>query len=185
MIRTLTTQMPSSVLYPAVPPVPATHWRQELPVLHAGGVTLRELRLSDASSLHRLLTTQEVSRFISPPPSTVTGSSASSAGRSPSVRPDATSASPSYRKAATPPSESSRSVSSDPAFEVAEWGFAIGAEFWGTGLFAAAAPVVASSRSTRSASGGSKRAPQSATAAATARCRRSARCARRSSDNCF
>jgi [ribosomal protein S5]-alanine N-acetyltransferase len=134
--------MPSSIPYPAVQPVPAKHWRQELPVLHAGGVTLRELRLSDASSLHRLLTTEEVSRFISPPPSTVAGFerfiawalAERTAGR--------------YVCFAVVPEGTDTAVGIfqvrqlDPAFEVAEWGFAIGAEFWGTGLFAAAAPAV-------------------------------------------
>ena len=42
-----------------------------LPVLAAGKVTLRELRLSDAAALLELLTTDEVARFISPPPTTV------------------------------------------------------------------------------------------------------------------
>ena len=36
-------------------------------------VTLRELRLSDAPSLLAMLSTEEVSRFISPPPTTVEG----------------------------------------------------------------------------------------------------------------
>jgi RimJ/RimL family protein N-acetyltransferase len=34
---------------------------------------LREMRASDAAPLFALLTTEEVSRFISPPPSTVEG----------------------------------------------------------------------------------------------------------------
>ena len=51
----------------------ATDWRKQLPVLHAAGATLRQLRPSDATSLLTLLTTAEVTRFISPPPSTVEG----------------------------------------------------------------------------------------------------------------
>src|ERR671938_1964801 len=53
--------------------VVTTDWREGLPVLSAQGVTLRELRTSDAASLFAMLTTEEVSRFISPPPSTVEG----------------------------------------------------------------------------------------------------------------
>src|ERR1700722_17275809 len=53
--------------------VVSTDWRQQLPVLTGRQVTLRELRASDAPSLFALLTTEEVSRFISPPPSTVEG----------------------------------------------------------------------------------------------------------------
>src|SRR5712675_2216766 len=50
-----------------------TDWRQALPVLTGTHVTLRQLRASDAASLCALLTTEEVSRFISPPPTTVDG----------------------------------------------------------------------------------------------------------------
>src|SRR5262245_31531973 len=52
---------------------PATDWRSGLPTLTAGLVTLRELRASDAASLFVSLTTYEVARFISPPPTTVEG----------------------------------------------------------------------------------------------------------------
>ena len=48
-------------------------WRQALPVLTGSMVTLRELRLSDAPSLLAMLSTEEVARFISPPPTTVEG----------------------------------------------------------------------------------------------------------------
>src|SRR5207245_3745911 len=48
-------------------------WQQKLPVLSGQQAVLRELRISDATSLFALLTTQEVARFISPPPSTVEG----------------------------------------------------------------------------------------------------------------
>ena len=62
---------------PAVlPPVAqavSTDWRDSLPMLAGATVTLRELRASDAPSLFALLTTEEVSRFISPPPNTVEG----------------------------------------------------------------------------------------------------------------
>src|ERR1700687_5067521 len=54
-------------------PVVSSDWRNGLPVLTGGGVTLRELHASDAASLFALLTTEEVARFISPPPSTVEG----------------------------------------------------------------------------------------------------------------
>ena len=50
-----------------------TNWRQALPVLTGSMVTLRELRLSDAPSLLAMLSTEEVARFISPPPTTVDG----------------------------------------------------------------------------------------------------------------
>src|SRR2546430_14576029 len=56
-----------------IAPVVSSEWQSRLPVLTGETVTLRELRASDAASLFALLTTEEVSRFISPPPSTVDG----------------------------------------------------------------------------------------------------------------
>ena len=117
-------------------------WRTALPVICADGVTLRDLRLSDAASLHALLTTEEVSRFISPPPSTVQGferfiawtQAERAAGR--------------YVCLAIVPEGSDTAVGLfqirqlDPRFETAEWGFALGQAFWGCGFFAAAAPAV-------------------------------------------
>src|SRR2546426_12629887 len=51
----------------------AFNWREQLPVMIGRGVTLRELRLSDAASLCALLTTPEVGRFITTPPQNVAG----------------------------------------------------------------------------------------------------------------
>ena len=53
--------------------VVSSDWKKGLPVLTSSNVTLRELRLSDAASLLTMLTTEEVARFISPPPTTVAG----------------------------------------------------------------------------------------------------------------
>src|SRR5262249_39766253 len=62
-----------AIVEPAQTEVISSDWRQGLPVLSGLRVMLRELRRSDASSLFVMLTTEEVSRFISPPPSTVEG----------------------------------------------------------------------------------------------------------------
>ncbi len=51
----------------------ASDWHERLPVLTGERVVLRELRTSDAASLLAMLNTEEVSRFISPPPTTVEG----------------------------------------------------------------------------------------------------------------
>ena len=48
-------------------------WRTELPELQASNLTLRELHLGDAQALFDQLTTEEVARFISPPPASVKG----------------------------------------------------------------------------------------------------------------
>ena len=53
--------------------VATTNWKTALPVMAGTTFTLRELRTEDAPSLLAMLTTEEVSRFISPPPTTVEG----------------------------------------------------------------------------------------------------------------
>jgi len=106
------------------------------------GVTLRELRVSDAASLLALLTTAEGTRFISPPPTTIEGferfiqwaERERAAGH--------------YACFAVVPDGYDMAVGLfqvrqlDPMFDTAEWGFAIGSEFWGSGLFAAGAELV-------------------------------------------
>jgi RimJ/RimL family protein N-acetyltransferase len=120
----------------------AAEWRKALPVLHGDGVTLRELRVSDAASLLALLTTEEVTRFISPPPTTVEGferfiqwaQREREAGR--------------YACFAVVPDGYDTAVGIfqvrqlDCSFETAEWGFALASECWGSGLFTAGADVV-------------------------------------------
>lgn len=134
---------PQVVSTPVTPAgVVATDWRTQLPGITGAGVTLRELRLSDAPALLELLTGAEVARFISPPPTTVDGferfiawaQQERSAGR--------------YICFAVVPEGMDTAVGIfqirqlDPAFELAEWGFALGRAFWGTGLFHAAARLV-------------------------------------------
>ena len=63
----------TQVLQPSFVNVDASDWQQKLPVLSGQQVVLRELRISDATSLFALLTARDVARFISPPPSTVAG----------------------------------------------------------------------------------------------------------------
>lgn len=131
-----------AVEFPAAQPTRSTDWRQALPVLTADHVTLRALRDDDAESLFQLLTTEEVSRFISPPPTSAEGfrrfiawaRREQGAGR--------------YVCFAVVPAGTDTAVGIfqvrqlDPSFETAEWGFVLGAPFWGTGLFAEGAPLV-------------------------------------------
>src|SRR5688500_3171180 len=58
---------------PGASEIVTSDWRQQLPVLMGESITLRELEVSDAPSLLAMLTSDEVSRFISPPPTTVAG----------------------------------------------------------------------------------------------------------------
>lgn len=130
---------PVTVRPGAASPSAVTDWRLVLPVLSNGVLTLRELRMSDAEALLELLTTEEVSRFISPPPTTVEGferfiawaQRERAAGR--------------YICFAVVPEGMETAIGLfqvrqlDPMFTTAEWGFAIGRAFWGSGVFTAAA----------------------------------------------
>src|SRR5262249_54558450 len=62
-----------AVQLPQTGSVVTSDWRSGLPVLSSEQVVLRELRASDAPSLFAMLTTEEVARFISPPPTTIDG----------------------------------------------------------------------------------------------------------------
>jgi [ribosomal protein S5]-alanine N-acetyltransferase len=117
------------------PAATSSDWKQTLPVLNGDRVQLRELRLSDAASLMSMLTTPEVARFISPPPTTVGGFERfikwthreRTAGR--------------YICFAVVPNGMDTPIglfqlrALEPGFATAEWGFALGAPFWGTGVF--------------------------------------------------
>ena len=124
------------------PAVVTSNWQAGLPQLAGNGVTLREVTVSDAPALFAMLTTEEVARFISPPPTSVEGfvrfiewaQRQRSLGR--------------YVCFAVVPAGSSTAIGlfqvgiADSLSGVAEWGFAIGSPFWGTGIFAKAATVV-------------------------------------------
>ena len=117
-------------------------WRQALPVLTGAMVTLRELRLSDAPSLLAMLTTEEVSRFISPPPTTVEGFERFIAWT------HRERAAGNYVCFAVVPHGMDTAIGIfqvrqlEPGFGTAEWGFAIGSAFWGTGVFVDGAKLV-------------------------------------------
>ena len=137
-----TTMTTATVTTVATTPTVSTDWKQGLPVLLSKGITLRELRTSDATSLLTLLTTEEVTRFISPPPTSIDGferfimwaAREREAGR--------------YLCFAIVPDGYDTAVGLfqvrqlDPTFGTAEWGFAIGSAFWGTGLFTTGARLV-------------------------------------------
>lgn len=124
--------------------VTSSDWRRTLPVLTGSMVRLRELRLEDAPSLLALLTTEEVARFISPPPSTVEAFERFITW-SHQQRADGA-----YVCFAVTLSGSDTAIGifqvrqQQPRFESAEWGFAIGAPYWGTGVFRDAAEALLS-----------------------------------------
>jgi [ribosomal protein S5]-alanine N-acetyltransferase len=130
---------------PALPtwgPFTGMDWRTALPVLQDARLTLRDLALADAPALFAHLTTEEVARFISPPPTSV-------AGFEQFIRwAQRERAAGLYACFAVVPTGETEAVglfqirvlNADQG--IAEWGFALGAAYWGTGLFFAAAQLV-------------------------------------------
>ena len=112
---------------------PLTGWRAKLPVLRATGVSLRELQQSDAASLHSRLTTEQVARFISPPPTTV--DAFADFIRWSHIR----RAEGKYVCFGIVPDGCDAAVGIFQiqlrTHETPEWGFVLGSEFWGTGVF--------------------------------------------------
>ena len=117
-------------------------WTARVPDLANDVVTLREVRRSDAPSLFSMLTTPEVRRYMSAPPSDVAGferfiewaQNERREGR--------------YICFAVVPRGYDVAIGIcqvrqiDPRFESGEWGAALGSQFWGTGIFAAAADLL-------------------------------------------
>jgi RimJ/RimL family protein N-acetyltransferase len=120
----------------------ASDWRNGLPTLTAGDVSLRELRASDAPALFAALTSDQVSRFISPPPSSVEAFERFIAW---TIRQRQ---SGQYVCFAVVTADSDTAIgifqvrSLEPAFGTAEWGFALASEFWGTGIFVEGAKLI-------------------------------------------
>jgi RimJ/RimL family protein N-acetyltransferase len=132
--RAATLAMPSSVT--------TSDWRKSLPVLAGDGFVLRELRLEDAPSLLAMLTTEEVSRFISPPPTTIEGFEQFIAWAAHERELG------NYVCYGVVPAGMKSAVglfqlrSLEAGFGSCEWGFALGSRFWGSGLFEAGARAV-------------------------------------------
>ena len=122
--------------------VVSTDWQEGLPVLTGSLVTLRELQASDAASLFSLLTTEEVARFISPPPTTVEGFEKFIAWT------HRQRAAGKYTCFAVTLKGFDTAIGIfqvrdlNSGFDTAEWGFAIGSPFWGTGVYEDGARMV-------------------------------------------
>lgn len=117
-------------------------WRLGLPLLTGRLVSLREVRPMDATQLVTLLTAPEVSRFLSAPPTTVAefqrfvdwAIREREAGT--------------YACYVVVPHEAQLPVGLvhirqiEPRFATAEWGFALGSAYWGSGFFMDAARLM-------------------------------------------
>jgi [ribosomal protein S5]-alanine N-acetyltransferase len=123
-------------------PVISTDWRQGLPVLSTDRVVLRELRVSDAPSLFALLTTEEVARFISPPPTSVEGFEHFIAWTLRQRQAGSYACFAVTLKGFDTAIGIFQVRALEAGFGSAEWGFAIGSAFWGTGVFQEGAALV-------------------------------------------
>jgi ribosomal-protein-alanine N-acetyltransferase len=139
----LTSRFARAVEFPhAAPKRACGAWRDGLPVLQGIGVTLRELQPADASSLLVMLSGEEVTRFIMPPPTSVESferfidwtHAERKAGR--------------YLCYGLVPDGYSSAIGVlqvrqlDPWFGTADWTCAVGSYFWGTGLVGEAANLL-------------------------------------------
>ena len=114
-------------------------WTAALPVLKGNRLMLRELVKTDSLSLLSMLSTEEVAKFISPPPTTPQGFEKfitwahreRQAGNQFTfgIVPEGCDHAVGLVQV--------RAIA--PRFSVAEWGFAVGSPFWGTGMFLASA----------------------------------------------
>jgi RimJ/RimL family protein N-acetyltransferase len=114
-------------------------WTTGLPVLTGRKMMLRELVKSDALSLLSMLKSEEVAKFISPPPTTPDGFERFIAWAQRERE-----AGNQFTFGMVPEGcehavglVQVRAIA--PRFSVAEWGFAVGSSFWGTGMFLASA----------------------------------------------
>jgi [ribosomal protein S5]-alanine N-acetyltransferase len=119
-----------------------SHWCHQLPSLIGVRTSLRELSIADAPALVAHLNSFEVQRFIAQPPSTVEAfenfimwaQSERARGR--------------YVCYGVVPHGMSEPIGVfqlrqlEGGFSTAEWGFALGAAFWGSGYFTDAARLV-------------------------------------------
>ena len=119
-------------------------WRDGLPVLTGNLVQLREIAFEDAPSLHVLLASDpKVTEHISPPPPTVEalqGFIAWAHKQREAGKLVVYAVVPKGLKYAVGLFQVRKL---QPDFMVAEWGFALGSSFWGTGVFEDAAVLVA------------------------------------------
>lgn len=120
----------------------STDWRDRLPVLHSGRITLRELQSSDAQALWAFINSSEVTKFLSPPPTTVDGFERFIAWthRQRAVGKQASLAV--VVEGFDSPVGLFQLRQLEPGFGAAEWGFAVGSAFWGTGVFRTGAEIM-------------------------------------------
>ena len=122
--------------------VTTSDWRALLPVLDGGAFILRELRVEDAPALLSMMTVEEVARFISPPPTTLDGFERFIAWTERQRQLGRYVCFGVVPKGLTTAIGLFQLRALAQGFGSCEWGFALGSQFWGTGLFVDGAAAV-------------------------------------------
>jgi ribosomal-protein-alanine N-acetyltransferase len=120
----------------------SSDWRERLPLLSGEAITLRELRRSDAPTLLAMVSSEEVSRFITPPPTTVEGYERFIEWTQKKRAAGELVCFGIVPKGMTAAVGIIQVRSLEKGFGTAEWGFALGSPFWGNGMFVEGAQMV-------------------------------------------
>jgi RimJ/RimL family protein N-acetyltransferase len=120
----------------------STNWRDHLPVLHSGKITLRELQASDAQAMCAFINNADVAKFLSPPPTTVDGYERFIAWTHEQRAVGKQAAFAAVVEGFDAPVGLFQLRQLEPGFGTAEWGCAIGSSFWGTGVFRTGAELM-------------------------------------------
>ena len=127
----------------ALPPhVILQQWRRLPPVLRGPGIVLRELKLSDAPALAATMEPDDVTSLLTSPPATI-----AEWVELIELAQDDRERGGSLSLGLVPQGYASpigifHVRQAEPEFGAAEWNFAVGRAFWGTGVFFAAAPAL-------------------------------------------
>jgi RimJ/RimL family protein N-acetyltransferase len=131
------------VIPSATEPVTAgASWRSGLPVLMGRRLRLREVRRTDAKSLMAMLTSSEITRFISAPPTTLDGFERFIAWAGCQRAAGSHACFVATLSGSETPIGLFQVTGIPRDLKAAEWGFVLATPFWGTGLFQEAARLL-------------------------------------------
>jgi ribosomal-protein-alanine N-acetyltransferase len=111
-------------------------------VMRSGKVMLRELQPADAQTLWAFVNSAEVTQFLSPPPATVDGFEQFITWTHRQRAVGVQAAAAVVVDGFDAPVGLFQVRQLEPGFGTAEWGFAIGSAFWGTGVFRTGAELM-------------------------------------------
>lgn len=141
MNKTISNQ-PASLRLTTSTVADACDWRSELPTLCGERVELRPIEPRDAVALFTLLSAKEVTRFIATPPTSIAAFERFIERTRALQRAGAALCYVMTLRGHDTAIGMIQMRETEPHFAVAEWGFALGSAFWGTGLFEEAAELV-------------------------------------------